>query len=80
MAMVKCISCKERFEPDDYVEAGDTIMCPACYEEMEVVSTNPIKIRKSEKSEADSDENYPDKESELYGGNGDDYDPQGYDD
>ena len=79
MAMIKCVSCKEKFEPDEYVEAGDTIMCPACYEEMEVVSVDPVKIRKIEKDVTDDDEEYNDTGSESYGSNND-YDPQGYDD
>ena len=44
--MAKCPECGERLYPDEYMEEGDTIVCPLCEEEVEVVSAKPFKVRK----------------------------------
>lgn len=82
MSMIKCLFCKERFEPDEHLEESDTVMCPGCNEEMEVISVDPVKVRKLKKGDSDyEEEDYDDDEPEFYGNDINyDHDPRGYDD
>jgi len=53
---VLCPTCKKKFEFDTDLEVGDTTHCPECYEELEVESTNPVRVKIVDKRD-DWDEN-----------------------
>ncbi len=44
---VKCPVCKESFELEEGLEADDTIDCPGCYEELTIVSLEPLSVEAS---------------------------------
>jgi transcription initiation factor IIE alpha subunit len=48
---VQCPTCKKKFEFDTDLEVGDTTYCPECYEELEVESTSPVRVKIVEKAE-----------------------------
>ena len=74
MAMIKCPACKERFEPDDYIEEGDIITCQLCDEELEVVSTDPLKVRQLKEEEEIAEESHDyDNSSTAYDDSDEDY-------
>ena len=41
---VKCPSCGEDVELDEWLESGDYIACPECDSELEIVSVTPPKV------------------------------------
>ncbi|MBN1522579.1 MAG: hypothetical protein JW928_08605 [Candidatus Aureabacteria bacterium] len=55
---IKCPRCWDKLEIDEYTETGDSISCPHCYSDIEVVSLDPPKLVKAEKSRYDDDEDY----------------------
>ncbi len=42
--MAHCPECEAAIEIDDGVEEGQTLDCPECGIELEVVNTNPVEL------------------------------------
>jgi len=42
--MAFCPECEARIDIDDEVEEGQTLDCPECGAELEVVNTNPVEL------------------------------------
>ena len=42
--MALCPECEVSIEVDDGVEEGQTLDCPECGAELEVVNTNPVEL------------------------------------
>ena len=42
--MAHCPECEAVIEVDDEVEEGQTLDCPECGVELEVVNTNPVEL------------------------------------
>ena len=41
---VRCPMCKKNFRLDEWFEKGDTVYCSECYEELMVVSIEPLRV------------------------------------
>ena len=41
---VRCPMCKKIFKLDESYEKGDTVYCSECYEELMVVSIDPLRV------------------------------------
>ena len=54
--MASCPDCAALLDvEEDEVEQGEVINCPGCGAELEVVSTNPIEVRRIEGEEEEED-------------------------
>lgn len=42
--MAVCPECEAAIEIDDNIEEGETLDCPECGAELEVVNTNPLEL------------------------------------
>lgn len=62
---IKCPVCREYFELEDDLEKGEITSCPRCYEDLEVISINPLRIESIGEDLYDEDKYY-DEEDENY--------------
>lgn len=61
--MVLCPDCETDLDvEEDEVDEGEIVSCPECGTDFEVVTTNPLELKRI--SEEDEDEEYEDEESE----------------
>ncbi|HEV2500144.1 MAG TPA: hypothetical protein VGY31_11255 [Terriglobia bacterium] len=57
--MALCPECDATIDiEDDEVEEGQTLDCPECGVELEVVSTNPVELNALMEEEDDEEENW----------------------
>ncbi len=66
--MIRCPDCGVNIDIEEEVEQGDTVSCPECDVDLEVVSTNPVELRlANDFDEDESDETKDDLEEENNG-------------
>ena len=53
--MARCPECEATFEVEDDVEEGQTMDCPECGVELEVVNTNPIEFETTSQEEEEEE-------------------------
>ncbi len=58
--MALCPECEAKIDVDEEVEEGQTLDCPDCGAELEVVNTNPVEL------DAVADEEEEEKEEETW--------------
>jgi len=62
--MVPCPECESDLDiEEDEVDEGEVVSCPECGSDFEVITTNPLELKRVEEEEADEDED-KDQESE----------------
>ncbi len=54
--MAVCPECEAAIDVEDDVEEGQTVDCPECGAQLEVVNTNPIELDVSAKEEDEEEE------------------------
>ncbi len=54
--MTRCPDCGVNIDIEEEVEQGDTISCPECDVDLEVVSANPVELRLAKDFDEDEDE------------------------
>ncbi|MDP2922964.1 MAG: lysine biosynthesis protein LysW [Candidatus Omnitrophota bacterium] len=42
--MIKCPECADEFELEDYLETGDTTVCPSCDAELKIIRLDPPRV------------------------------------
>ena len=57
---VECPVCKESFDLEEDLGAGDTINCSGCYVELEIVKLNPLRVKEVRYFSDDDEENEED--------------------
>lgn len=63
--MAICPECDASIDiEEDEIEEGQTLDCPECGAELEVVSTNPVELNLIEEEEDDEGDNHKEKEEE----------------
>ena len=61
--MAHCPECEALVDLDaDEVEEGETVSCPDCGMDLEVMSTNPMELRLAKEEDLDEDEEDDDDE------------------
>ncbi len=68
--MTRCPDCGVNIDIEEEVNQGDTVSCPECDADLEVVSTNPVELRLAkdlDEDEDESDETKDDLEDENNG-------------
>ncbi len=59
--MTRCPDCGVNIDIEEEVEQGDTVSCPECDVDLEVVSTNPVELRLAKDFDEDEDEDESDE-------------------
>ncbi len=59
--MTRCPDCGVNIDIEEEVEQGDTVTCPECSVDLEVVSTNPVELRLAKDLDEDEDEDESDE-------------------
>jgi len=59
--MTRCPDCVVNVDIGEEVEQGDTVTCPECGVDLEVVSTNPVELRLAKDLDEDEDEDESDE-------------------
>ncbi len=54
--MAHCPECEAAIDVEDDVEEGQTMDCPECGAELEVVNTNPVEFRVVSSEEEEEEE------------------------
>jgi alpha-aminoadipate carrier protein LysW len=54
--MTRCPDCGGNIDIEEEVGQGDTVTCPECGVDLEVVSTNPVELRLAKDLDEDEDE------------------------
>ncbi len=55
--MVQCPECESDLDiEEDEVDEGEIVSCPECGTDFEVITTNPLELKRVEKEEVDEDE------------------------
>ena len=63
--MVLCPECDTDLDiEEDDVEEGDVISCAECGSDFEVITANPLELKKVDEDEEDEDEKDEDEEEE----------------
>ncbi len=59
--MTRCPDCGVNIDIEEEVNQGDTLSCPECDVDLEVVSTNPVELRLAKDLDEDEDEDESDE-------------------
>ncbi len=59
--MTRCPDCGVNIDIEGEVEQGDTVSCPECDVDLEVVSTKPVELRLAKDTDEDEDEDESDE-------------------
>ena len=63
--MVLCPECDTDLDiEEDDVEEGDVVSCSECGSDFEVITTNPLELKKVDEDEEDEDEEEEEEEEE----------------
>ncbi len=55
--MVQCPECESNLDiEEDEVDEGEIVSCPECGADFEVITTNPLELKRVVEEEADEDE------------------------
>jgi alpha-aminoadipate carrier protein LysW len=54
--MARCPECEAKFDIEEDVEEGQTMDCPECGAELEVVNTNPVELDAVSSEEEEEEE------------------------
>ena len=61
---VKCPICRLLFHVDEYLEVGDSITCPTCSTDLEIIHGNPLRVREATSEEYSYGYEYDEDEEE----------------
>ncbi len=73
MAMAICPSCEGEIKLAQKIELGQKVRCPHCFEDLEVIETNPIELDWAYEEEDWDDEDWDDDEEEEEEDDADDW-------